>query len=177
MRISLTDLPPKAREQAIAKLAIEEARRRNKTAEIPGAAPEEPKKPKENKYHAQKTERVMPNGKTHVFDSKREAEHYDELAVLLKSGKIRNLKLQPQFTLIEGYITENGDVVKPEKYVADFSYERCETHAYQVDGGYSLEYVNEWVYVVEDVKGRRTQVYINKKKQMQDKFGITVLEV
>lgn len=179
MSISLEDLPPKFREQAMIKLAIEEARKRNKAAEIPGSAPTEEEPPKQNKYHAQKTERMMPNGDVHVFDSKREAERYDELALMFQSGKIRNLKLQPQFTLQESYIAANGERIRAIRYVADFSYEMLETNAYQKDGGCSYEYIDEFRRVVEDVKSKatRTAQYKMKRKMLQEVYGITVSEV
>ena len=49
MAISLSDLSPKAREQATIKLAILEARKRQQVSKA--AAPPS----KENKYHAEKT--------------------------------------------------------------------------------------------------------------------------
>lgn len=124
---------------------------------------------KQSKYKNTKAERIMPNGKPYVFDSQREARRYDELAMLLKLGKIRKLRLQEQFTLQESYIDENGDRVRAIKYVADFTYERptepdCSGEVY-------------WLKVVEDTKGVRTDKYKIKEKLMRERFGIVIQEV
>lgn len=42
------------------------------------------------------------------FDSRKEARRYDALVVLLKSGEITDLKIQPEFTLVEAYTTPGG---------------------------------------------------------------------
>ena len=73
---------------------------------------------KENKYHAQRVERE--GGLT--FDSKKEARRFDELMLMLKAGKISDLKLQPQYTLQEAYTTPEGDRIRAIRYQADFSY-------------------------------------------------------
>lgn len=105
------------------------------------------------------------------FDSRKEARRYGELMVLLKAGRIRNLRLQAQYTLVEGYTTPQGDRVRPERYVADFAYQR----ATQPDCAGEVH----WIDVVEDVKSRatRTAVYMLKKKQMLDRYGIRITEV
>lgn len=174
MSILLSDLPPKVREQVIAKLAIEEARRRNRSQSpaADGFPPPLPE-PKGNKYHAKKAARVLPNGEEHVFDSQREARRYDELALMLKAGKIRDLRLQPQYTLQESYITADGDRVRAIRYVADFSYElRCEALIAPEGGA-------DWILKVEDVKSRATATaqYKMKRKMMREKYGIAVQEV
>lgn len=114
------------------------------------------------KYNNTPTERIAENGKTIKFSSQKEARRFDELMILLETGKISELKLQPQFTLQESYVTPNGVRVRAIKYIADFSYNtgRC--------------------LVVEDVKGGKatqTRVYKLKKKLMQERFGITVMEI
>ncbi|MBR6738807.1 MAG: DUF1064 domain-containing protein, partial [Oscillospiraceae bacterium] len=96
-----------------------------------------------NKYHATKTERKLAKG-VYVFDSKKEAERYDELMLLLRAGKIRKLKIQPQFTLQESYVTEEGERIRAIRYTADFSYER--RTKLDADG------VIFWPKVVEDCK-------------------------
>lgn len=116
-----------------------------------------------SKYNAKKTPRIMPNGDTRTFDSKKEAERYDELRLLLERGEIRNLKLQPTFTLQEAFVDSNGDTHKAITYKADF--------AYEVQGsGY------HWNHVIEDVKGVRTREYAMKRKMMADK-GLFITEV
>ena len=82
---------------------------------------------------------------------------------LLRAGKIRDLKLQPQFTLQESYKTPEGKRVQAIRYVADFSYFDC-------DLGKD---------VVEDVKSRatKTRVYEMKRKLLLERFGIEIREV
>lgn len=113
----------------------------------------------------------MPNGEVHTFDSQKEAKRYGELALLLRAGKIRNLKLQPQFTLQESYISSEGDRVMAIRYTADFSYERE-----------SLPDQNGeiwWVKVVEDVKSRasKTEAYEIRRRLLQERYGVTLQEV
>lgn len=124
---------------------------------------------KQTKYHNIKEKRIMPNGKTHVFDSRKEARRYDELAILLKAGKIRKLRLQEQFTFQESYIDQDGNRVQAIKYIADFTYER------QTEPDCNGEV--HWLKTVEDAKGVRTDKYKIKKKLMAEKFGIVILEV
>lgn len=57
------------------------------------------------------------------FDSEREAARFGELKVLRAMGKIRDLRLQANFTLVEGYTTIEGERIKPMVYRADFVYE------------------------------------------------------
>ena len=119
------------------------------------------------KHHNHPTARAMPNGTEHTFDSRKEAARYDELALLSKAGAIRDLRLQPQFTLKESYITANGDRSHAVTYRADFSYEERGK-----DGA--------WHLVVEDVKGpstKKDKTYRMKVKLMQDMKHIDVREV
>ena len=124
---------------------------------------------KSSKYRNQKAIRVMPNGTEHTFDSQKEACRYDQLAVLLAVGKIRDLRLQVQFTLQESYISAQGDRIRAVRYVADFTYKR--PTAPDCDG------IVHWIDIVEDVKGMKTKDYELKKKLMADKFGIVIHEV
>lgn len=118
------------------------------------AAPAEEKIPK---YHNEKTEIGKIN-----FDSKKEAHRYGELIMLLRAGKITDLRLQPQFTLQESYKTELGERVRAVRYTADFSYRD-----------------NSGQLIVEDVKSgaTRTKEYLRNRKFMRDKFGIDIQEV
>jgi len=95
------------------------------------------------------------------FDSKKEARHFDELSILLSAGQITDLKLQPNFTLQEGYTTIEGERVRAIVYRADFCYR---------DAAGTL--------IVEDVKSRgtRTKDYLLKRKLMQERYGITITE-
>lgn len=112
------------------------------------------------------------------FDSQKEARRFIELRSLLKAGKIRNLKLQPQFTLQESYVTPDGERTRAVRYVADFSYETA-IHQNVQDGEGNLKPVTYWNFVVEDVKSQatRTAQYKIKKKLMLERFGITIEEV
>ena len=86
---------------------------------------------------------------------------------MLRAGEIREMKVQPQFTLKESFVTPEGDLSRKVVYIADFSYE-----ARVKDG--------TWRFVVEDVKSERTRKnkdYRIKVKLMQENRGITVQEV
>ena len=92
-------------------------------------------------------------------------------ALLLAAGKIRDLKLQPEFTLQEAYTTLEGVRVRAIRYRADFSYER----ATEPDCCGEVH----WLRVVEDVKSEatKTRVYAIKRKLMRERLGIDVREV
>lgn len=151
-------LGPRAQKQILAKLRLIEQGKAEK---------------KQSKYHNVKDKR----GKL-TFASKDEARRFDELMLLLKAGQIRNLKLQPEFTITEAFTTPDGERVRAQRYRADFSYERCETVTLLSPSGSVEEYAEEWIKVVEDVKsaGTRTQIYKNKYKILADR-GIYITEV
>lgn len=94
------------------------------------------------------------------FDSKKEARRYEELMALLRLGKIRDLRLQQDFTLQEAYTTPEGRRIRAIRYRADFVYIDCATER----------------RVIEDVKGRRTDVYMMKRKMMAQR-GYDIREV
>ena len=141
MAIGFDDLSPSAQKRAMQLYAAEGGFGEKKT---------------ESKYHAKKDIR----GKL-KFDSKKEARRYDALVLLLRSGEITDLRIQPEFTLIEAYTMPDGERVRAMRYRADFSYRQ------------------NGEMIVEDVKSAatRTRVYLNKRKMMQEKYGITVREV
>lgn len=87
------------------------------------------------------------------FPSKAEANRFRELQMLLKSGKIYALELQPRFAL-----HVNG--VKIGTYVADFQY-----------------YLPGITLVVEDVKGMRTALYKWKKKHFEAEYETEITEI
>ena len=99
------------------------------------------------------------------FDSQKEARRYDELILALQAGAIRDLRLQPHYTLQEAYKTPDGKTVRAIQYVADFAYQRRRG--------------DTWVTVVEDVKSRatKTRVYELKRKLLLDRYGIEIVEV
>lgn len=122
------------------------------------------KEDKPGKYHSRKCTVTLPeSGKEIAFDSEQEARRFGELRMLLRCGKIQDLRLQVNFTLQEGYTTSDGERVRPIVYRADFTYKE------RTRGG--------WHPVVEDVKGVRTKEYNMKRKMMLEKFGVKIREV
>lgn len=107
-----------------------------------------------NKYHNKK---VIYNGIK--FDSKKESQYYLKLKMLEKAGKIRDLKLQVPFTLIETFRL-NDKTYRKMKYIADFTYYDDKNNLHVVD-----------------TKGYRTKEYELKKKLMAWKYGIEIEEV
>ena len=99
-----------------------------------------------NKYGAVKT--IVDGIK---FHSKKEAARYEVLRDLAANGEIQDLKLQHSFR-----IEVNGTLVC--RYIADFTY---------WENGH---------WIVEDVKGRLTDVYRLKKKLMKICLNIDILE-
>lgn len=94
------------------------------------------------------------------FESKREAERYQKLALAERLGRITDLQCQVPFDLH----APNGE--KIGRYIADFTYTwvapGTATHGQRF---------------VEDAKGVRTQLYIWKKKHAEAEHGITIIEV
>lgn len=119
-----------------------------------------------SKYHSRK---VKKDGMT--FDSIKEYSRWCDLVKLERAGKIFDLKRQVRFTLIPTQrefcceIGKNGRFKKGKVlersvvYVADFTY------------------MQDGKYIVEDVKGVKTDVYIIKRKLMLKEFGIRIKEV
>lgn len=122
-----------------------------------------------NKYGARKT---LVDGI--MFDSKREADRYRQLKLLLDRGEISNLEMQVKYELIpaqyevterygkRGQRLKDGRKLleKPVTYIADFVY-------YDLPSG---------EVVVEDCKGMRDQKYRIKKKLMLWVHGIRIKE-
>lgn len=76
------------------------------------------------------------------FDSKKEGNRYLELKFLYRTGKIKNLVLQPEFIICDSAIDpRTGRKLPKRKYIADFKYFDCE----------------KGVTVVEDVKSAITR--------------------
>ena len=93
-----------------------------------------------SKYHARKT--IIDEIK---FDSKKEADRYQELKLLRNVGAISNLQVHPKFRLLDGF-DWNGEHYRPINYYADFSYEE------------------NGKVIIEDVKGIQTPVFRIKMK-------------
>ena len=107
-----------------------------------------------NKYRNKK---VQINN--YVFDSIAESRRYKELALLEKAKVIENLQLQPRFLLQESF-KKNGKTYRKITYKADFYY--FDNHLGK--------------YIVEDVKGFKTDVYKLKKKMFEYKYPELELE-
>lgn len=137
---TLDQLPDRYRKQAIEKMNLQKVPKRRAT-----------------KYHNKSVE--VSNIR---FDSQKEAQRYKVLTDKLKNGEISDLRLQVNFTIVEGFTTPTGERIKPVKYVADFTY-----------------YDSNGEYVVEDVKSpatKKDKAYRLKNKLMADKFGIIIKE-
>lgn len=87
------------------------------------------------------------------FDSRREAQRYQELRLMERAGQIMYLMTQPKLVLIPAFVDGRGKRHRALTYFADFSYvETDRTHT--ATGG----------YVIEDVKGMETPVFKLKHK-------------
>lgn len=113
---------------------------------------------KKSKYGAVKTQI---DG--HTFDSKKESIRFEELKLMEKMGKIKDLKLQPKFELQASFV-KNNKLYRPINYNADFSY---------FD-------VNKGITIIEDVKSSatKTKVYELKKKLFEKRYpNLTIREI
>lgn len=102
---------------------------------------------KPSKFHNVK---VLADGKK--FASKAEYMRYLWLKDELKAGRISGLSCQPRFILQESFKYQ-GNTERAITYIADFMYLR--------DGK----------TVVEDVKGKKTDVYKLKRKLFLKRYG------
>lgn len=159
MAINLKDLPATMQKQIEAKI-------REAGGKYMPPAPEKQK----NKLNAEKTD---------GYASKHEAQRAWELKMLQRAGKISNLKEQVKYVLVPAIWKEiprtgkRGQALKPKRvcvqrelsYIADFTY---------IDNTTGEK-------VVEDAKGYRGgatyRIFVNKKKQMRQIYGIEVKEV
>lgn len=158
MGIKLSDLPAAMQKQIEAKI-----REAGGGKNMPPAT-----KKRKNKLNAEKTD---------GYASRHEARRAWELKMLQRAGKISNLREQVKYVLVPAIWKEiprtgkRGQALKPKRvcvqrelaYWADFVYEK--------DGQ----------TVVEDAKGYRGgatyRIFVNKKKQMRQIYGIEVKEV
>ena len=97
-----------------------------------------------------------------VFDSKKEANRYQELLLLEKAGEIEDLRRQVKYVLVPSQKDDRGKLIEREvSYMADFVYFDCRASE----------------YVVEDTKGFKTKDYIIKRKLMLFVHGIRIKEI
>ena len=92
-----------------------------------------------------------------TFDSKKEAERYCELRLLLRSGRIKDLRLQVPYEVVPS-VKIHGVKQRAVKYIADFVYTEAGRE------------------IVEDSKGVRTREYVIKRKLMKHVHGIDIRE-
>lgn len=87
----------------------------------------------------------------HRHDSKKEATRCDMLHVLKRGGHITRLKQQVTFVLLKGF-TIGKEKIQGIAYRADFTY------------------MEKGKFIIEDVKGQKTDVYLLKKKLLLNKI-------
>jgi hypothetical protein len=170
MAIDINRLGVAAQKQILRKIREQEAQKAAREAEKRTAGLCDPAVPekKKNKLNA-----VKVGG----YASKHEAERAAELRLMERAGRIKNLREQVEYVLIEPKYKEiprigkRGKPIKPKRvcverglsYIADFVYEQ--------DGK----------TVVEDAKGYKGgatyRVFVDKRKMVLEKYGIKVREV
>lgn len=94
------------------------------------------------------------------FDSKKESLRYSDLLLAQKAGEIKDLELQPKFELLPSFTDFSGTKHRAITYIADFKY---------WDKKYNA-------YIVEDVKGIRTEAYNLKKKLFLSRYAYKFIE-
>ena len=110
-----------------------------------------------NKYHNKK---VIIDGIK--FDSQKEGNYYLKLKMLQKAGKIRDLRLQVPFVLLETFKVDDRTYRKT-KYIADFTYFDDKNKLHVID--------------VKSEATRKDKTYQLKKKLLAWKYGIEIEEV
>jgi len=99
-----------------------------------------------NKYY---NKRTTIDG--YEFDSKAEARRYQQLKILEKAGQIKRLELQPRYLLQESF-KKGKKTHRKIEYIADF------------------RYIENKKIIVEDVKGKETDVFKIKRKLFEYKY-------
>lgn len=113
------------------------------------------------------------------FDSKKEAQRYCELKLLLRAGKITELELQKEFELIPAQYETFPRYGKTGKRLQDGK--RCieKSCVYKAD----FAYKQDGQLIVEDVKGYRDPAsaayakFVVKRKLMLWLHGIKINEI
>ena len=109
-----------------------------------------PEKPKKNKYNAKKT-----NVDGIFFDSKKEAEYYNSLKLLVRAGELDSFGRQTRFV-----VTEGDDKTRATEYVTDF-----------------ILLFPDKTYKIVDVKGVKTEVFKLKMKSLKEKYPKLEIEL
>lgn len=128
---------------------------------------------KYNKYR--NTKFVAVDGE--VFDSRKEANRWEELLLLGRSGEIKDLKRQVEFELISAQVETYERYSKDGKRIKDGTRVLERSCVYVADFTYVNVKTGE--RVVEDAKSvaTRTKDYIIKRKLMLWRLGIRIHEV
>jgi Protein of unknown function (DUF1064). len=88
-----------------------------------------------------------------TFDSKAEGRRYQDLCYLQQAGKITKLHPHPVYELLPAFTDRTGKRHRRTTYIGDFFY-----------------YDDDFNAVVEDVKGRETEVFKIKAKMFQHRY-------
>jgi hypothetical protein len=94
-----------------------------------------------------------------TFDSKREADYYCELLFLKKAGRIKDIELQPEFVLQDGF-KKLGKKYRPIIYKADFK----------------VTYPDGREEII-DVKGMETKEFKIKQKMFEARYDEYSLKI
>ena len=114
-----------------------------------------------------------------VFDSQKEANRFRELRLMERAGYIIKLQRQTKFVLIPTQREMSGEFYSRGEKKGQPKPGKTIEHevSYYADFTYWKKTDNGWKYVVEDVKGLRTEVYKIKRKLMLERYGIKISEV
>ena len=99
------------------------------------------------------------NIKVNGFDSKKEYFRALQLNILQKANEISDLKFQVKFILIPAFKENNKTIERECSYIADFTY-----------------FDKDKNFIIEDVKGYKTEVYKIKRKLMRQQ-GLIITEI
>lgn len=105
------------------------------------------------------------NKKTKGFDSAKEWRRNQELEIMQRAGEISELNRQVPFVLMPSFAiadktTKSGRrTVREIRYIADFTYR-----------------LKDGTRIIEDVKGMQTDVFKIKRKLLERKIALGVIE-
>ena len=91
------------------------------------------------------------------FDSKKEANYYNLLKLLKKSGRIEDFKIHPRFNYLINYTANGRTYTKKAYYEADF------------------EVIYKDRTEIVDVKGVQTAIFKQKKRIIKELYGIEIV--
>jgi hypothetical protein len=103
-----------------------------------------------------------------IFDSRKEADHYCELKILKRQGKIIDFFMQVTFLIHEGYY-KDGEWVKPIYYKPDFVVIQEEKYI-ALTSDYYNRYYPHIKREIHEVKGRWTRTAIDKRKMFEKRY-------